>query len=61
MIYFTADTKPTPASDQGVGVDFEIYTDFASPQRSESCFIKELRDSVVFSVVQTVMEFERLG
>jgi hypothetical protein len=24
-------------SDAGVGVDFEIYMDFASPQRSETC------------------------
>jgi hypothetical protein len=32
MIYFTADTKATPASFQGVGVDFYIDMDFASPQ-----------------------------
>jgi hypothetical protein len=37
MIYCTPDTKATLASVQGVGVDFEIYTDFASPQRFEAC------------------------
>jgi hypothetical protein len=31
MMYFTADTKPTPASVQGVGVDFQIDMNFASP------------------------------
>jgi hypothetical protein len=38
MIYFTADIKATPASVQGVGVDFEIYMDFASPQRFEKYY-----------------------
>jgi hypothetical protein len=33
MTYFTADTKATPASVSGVGVDFEIDVYFASPQR----------------------------
>jgi hypothetical protein len=37
MIYFAPDTKATPASVQGVGVDFEIDTNFASPQRCETC------------------------
>jgi hypothetical protein len=37
MIYFTVDTKATPASVQGVGVDFEIYMDFASVGRCEKC------------------------
>jgi hypothetical protein len=37
MMHCTADTKATPASVQGVGVDFYIYMDFASPQRSETC------------------------
>jgi hypothetical protein len=37
MIYCTADTKATPASVQGIGVDFEIYMDIASPQRCETC------------------------
>jgi hypothetical protein len=37
MIYCTADTKATPALVQGVGVDFEIDTDFSSPQRCETC------------------------
>jgi hypothetical protein len=32
MACCTADTKPTPASVQGVGVDFEIDKGFASPQ-----------------------------
>jgi hypothetical protein len=32
-IYYTADTKATPASFQGVGVDFEFDMDFASTQR----------------------------
>jgi hypothetical protein len=58
VIYCTADTKATPASFQGVGVDFEIDIHFASTQR---CGTWELRDSVVFSVVQSVMVFERLG
>jgi hypothetical protein len=31
MVYFMADTKATPASVQGVGVDFQIDMDFASP------------------------------
>jgi hypothetical protein len=33
MIYFATDTKATPASVQGVGVDFYIDMDFVSPQR----------------------------
>jgi hypothetical protein len=37
MIYFTADTKATPGSVQGVGVDFYIDIDFTSPQRCETC------------------------
>jgi hypothetical protein len=37
MIYFTADTKATPASVQGVVVDFVIDMDFASPQHCETC------------------------
>jgi hypothetical protein len=36
-IYCTADTKTTPASVQGVGVDFENDMDFACPQRCEKC------------------------
>jgi hypothetical protein len=36
MIYFTADKKATPASVQGVGVDFQIDMD-GSPQRCETC------------------------
>jgi hypothetical protein len=60
MTYFTGVTKATPASVQGVGVDFYIFMDFASAQRLNVLVI-ELRDSVVFSVVQTVMEFERNG
>jgi hypothetical protein len=35
MIYCTADTKATPTSVQGVGVDFETDMDSASPQRFE--------------------------
>jgi hypothetical protein len=35
-VYFTAETKATPASVQGVGVDFEIDMDFASPQSYET-------------------------
>jgi hypothetical protein len=31
-----ADTKATPVSVQGVGVDFEIYVDSAFPRRSET-------------------------
>jgi hypothetical protein len=37
MIYCTADTKATPASVEGVGVDFEIDMNFTSPQRCETC------------------------
>jgi hypothetical protein len=37
MIYFTPDTKATPASVQGVGIDFYIDMDLASPQRRETC------------------------
>jgi hypothetical protein len=37
MTYFTADTKATLASVQGVGVDFSIDMDFAFPQRCEAC------------------------
>jgi hypothetical protein len=33
MTYCTPDTKATLASFEGVGVDFEIDMDFASPQR----------------------------
>jgi hypothetical protein len=36
-IYFTADTKATPASVQGIGVDFWIDMDSSVPQRCESC------------------------
>jgi hypothetical protein len=36
MMYWTADKKATPASDQGVDVDLEIDMDFASPQRCET-------------------------
>jgi hypothetical protein len=37
MIYCTPDTKATPASVQGVGVDFGIDMDIASPPRFETC------------------------
>jgi hypothetical protein len=37
MVYFTADTKATPTSVQGVGVDFWIDMDFASSHRFETC------------------------
>jgi hypothetical protein len=37
MTYCTADTKATPASVQGVGVDLQIDVDSASPQRCETC------------------------
>jgi hypothetical protein len=36
MTYFTADTRATPASVQGVGVDFYIDVDFAPAQRFET-------------------------
>jgi hypothetical protein len=36
-IYFTGDTKATPASVQGVCVEFQIRMDFVSPQRFETC------------------------
>jgi hypothetical protein len=37
MIYFAPDTKATPPSVQRVGVEFEIYMDFASAERFEPC------------------------
>jgi hypothetical protein len=37
IIYCAADTKATPASVQGVGVDFFIDMDLDSPQRCETC------------------------
>jgi hypothetical protein len=37
MMYFTADTKATPASVQDVGVDFQFDMDFAYPQCFEMC------------------------
>jgi hypothetical protein len=37
IIYCTADAKATPASVQGVGVNFYFRMDFASPLRYESC------------------------
>jgi hypothetical protein len=37
MIYCKPDRKATPAPVQGVGIDFESYMDFASPQRCETC------------------------
>jgi hypothetical protein len=40
MMYFTAHTKATPASVQGVGVDFWIEMDFDSLYRCET-FMKE--------------------
>jgi hypothetical protein len=52
MIYCTAETKATSASVQVVGVDFEIDMDRAN------VFVIELRDSLVFSVLQTLMDFE---
>jgi len=55
MIYCLADTKVTPASVQGVGFDFRLSTTLWN------VFLTELRDSVVFSVVQTVIEFQRVG
>jgi hypothetical protein len=37
MTYYTVDIKATSASVQGVGVEFEIDMDSASPQRFEMC------------------------
>jgi hypothetical protein len=37
MMYCAPDAKATPASVQGVGVDFQIFMDFDSPQRCETC------------------------
>jgi hypothetical protein len=37
MMCWTADKKATPASVEGVDVDFEIDMDIASPQRCETC------------------------
>jgi hypothetical protein len=36
MVYCTPGTKATPASVQGVGVDFQFDMAFASPQRFET-------------------------
>jgi hypothetical protein len=48
MIYFMTDTKETPASVQGVGVDFYIYKDFASPQSYKSVRNRTERFRCVF-------------
>jgi len=53
MIYCTERIKATPAS-------IFRHMDFASSQRCET-FITELRDFIVFSVLQTVMEIKRIG
>jgi len=37
MIHCTADTKATPVSVQGVGIDFCIDMVFASSYRCETC------------------------
>jgi len=37
MIHCTPYTKSTPASVQGVGVDFVVDMDSASPERCETC------------------------
>jgi hypothetical protein len=48
MIYYTADTNATPASVQGVGVDFEFDVDFASPQRLKRVLNRTARFRCVF-------------
>jgi hypothetical protein len=48
MIYYTADTKATPASVQGIGVDFEFDTDFASTQRLKRVRNRTARIRCVF-------------
>jgi hypothetical protein len=37
MIYYSPETQWTPASVQGVGVNFQIDMDFASLRRCETC------------------------
>jgi hypothetical protein len=37
MIHCTADTNATPVSVQGVGINFYVDLNFASPQRCETC------------------------
>jgi hypothetical protein len=49
VMYYTADRKATPASVQGVGVDFEFYVDFASPQCLKRVHNKIARFRFVFS------------
>jgi hypothetical protein len=47
-MYFTADTKATPVSVQGAGVNYRIHMEFGSPQCCENVFEIDMRDSVVF-------------
>jgi len=58
MIYCTMDTKAMLPLVQGVAVDWLIWISLLQTVWNE--FIIELCDLVVFSVVQTVMEFERI-
>jgi hypothetical protein len=48
MIYIATDTKSTTASVHGVGVDFQIYKDFASPQSFERFRNRTARFRCVF-------------
>jgi hypothetical protein len=48
MTYFTEVTKATLASVQGVGVDFYIFMDFASPQRLKRVGNRTARFRCVF-------------
>jgi hypothetical protein len=53
VIYYRADIKATPVSVFNL-ICFSLHND-------SNVFVLELRESLVFSVVQTVMEFERIG
>jgi hypothetical protein len=59
MIYYTAESKAMLASIRGIGVEFHLLISLVHD--IGNCVVTELRDSVVLSVVQTVMEFERIG
>jgi hypothetical protein len=54
MIYYRPETKATPASILSLIWILLLHN-------VSNVFVIELRDSLVFSVVQMVMEFERIG
>jgi hypothetical protein len=59
MIYCTADTKATPVSVQGVGVDFLIHMDFASPKCCERVRNITARFRSVFGSTDSPQNYQR--